>query len=97
MLLNKLIFFVLKFKLDDNPNLLGSPRFKLADPFKPANLFFLRTILIIPAVPSALYLADGDVITSTFSTLSEGNCFNASLVLIPTNPEGFPFIKILTL
>ena len=31
----------------------------------------------MPAVPSALYMADGEVITSTFSTLSEGNCFSA--------------------
>ena len=54
-------------------------------------------MFIMPAVPSALYLAEGDVITSTFSTLSEGNCFNASLLLIPTRPDGLPFIRILTL
>ena len=52
---------------------------------------------MIPAVPSALYLAEGEVITSTFSTLSDGNCFSASLLLIPTNPDGLPLIRILTL
>jgi hypothetical protein len=86
---NKLIFLVLKFKFVDIPTLLGSPRFRLAEPLSPANLFFLKTILIIPAVPSALYLADGEVITSTFSTLSDGNCLSASLLLIPTKPEVF--------
>ncbi len=51
----------------------------------------------IPAVPSASYRADGEVITSTFSIDSAGNCLSASVEFSPTSPEGFPFIKIRTL
>ena len=73
---------------------LGSPRFALKEPLNPSFLDFLRIILIIPPFPSASYLADGDVITSTFSMASAGNSF-MNEELIPTNLDGFPLIKIL--
>ena len=66
-------------------------------PFKPCNLLRLRIIFNIPAVPSASYLAEGEVITSTFSIDSAGNCRNASVEFKPTKPDGFPLIKIRTL
>ena len=53
-------------------------------------------IFKIPAVPSESYLAEGEVITSTLSIASEGNCFNASAPLKPTKAEGLPSIKIRT-
>ena len=43
------------------------------EPFNPVATPFLRIIFKIPAVPSASYLADGDVITSTLSMASAGN------------------------
>ena len=52
---------------------------------------------MIPPPPSASYLADGLVITSTFSTASAGKSFKASAMLIPAKPDGFPSIKIFTL
>ena len=81
----------------ESPYDFGSPILELKEPLSPFNLFFLNTIFMIPAVPSASYLADGEVMISTFSTLSDGNCFSASLLLIPTNPEGLPLISIVTL
>ena len=53
-------------------------------------------ILRIPAVPEASYLAEGDVITSTFSIDSAGSCLKPWGPEIPTKPDGLPFIKILT-
>ncbi len=50
----------------------------------------------MPAVPSASYLAEGDVITSTRSIASAGNWRRASVPLKPTKAEGFPSINILT-
>ena len=72
----------------------GSPVFALKDPFSPNFLDFLKIIFIIPPLPSASYLAEGEVITSTFSIASAGNCL-INVELIPTNLEGFPLIKIL--
>jgi hypothetical protein len=43
------------------------------EPFKPVTTPFLRIIFKIPAVPSASYLADGEVTTSTLSMASAGN------------------------
>ena len=66
----------------------------LIEPFNPSFLLFRRMIFIIPPLPSASYLAEGEVITSTFSIASAGN----SLIndeFTPTNLEGFPFIRIL--
>ena len=51
----------------------------------------------IPAVPSAEYLADGDVTTSTFSMDSEGSDLKPWGPDRPTRPDGFPLIRILTL
>ena len=50
----------------------------------------------IPAVPSASYLAEGLVITSTFSMASAGNCLRASVEPNPASAEGFPLMSILT-
>ncbi len=50
----------------------------------------------IPAVPSASYLADGLVITSTFSMASAGSCVRASVDPKPANADGLPLIRILT-
>ena len=57
----------------------------------------MSIIFKIPAVPSAEYLADGDVTTSTFSIDSEGNDLRPWGPDRPTRPDGFPLIKILTL
>ena len=51
----------------------------------------------IPAVPSESYLAEGDVMTSTFSIASDGNCFRASAPFKPTKAEGLPSISMRTL
>ena len=66
-------------------------------PFNPSNLLLFNMILSIPAVPSDSYLAEGEVITSTFSIDSAGNCLNASVEFNPTNPDGLPLIRIRTL
>ena len=80
--------------LDDIELDLGSPILALNEPFNPSFFDFLRIIFIIPPLPSASYLAEGDVITSTFSMASAGNSFMND-ELIPTNLDGFPFIRIL--
>ena len=52
----------------------------------------LKTILIIPAMPSGSYLAEGEVTTSTFSIKEAG--------ILSTSPPcllGRPFNNILTL
>ena len=66
----------------------------LIEPFNPSFLLLRRIIFIIPPLPSASYLAEGEVITSTFSIASAGN----SLIkdeFTPTNLDGLPFIRIL--
>lgn len=68
--------------------------FELKEPFNPNFLVFLRIILIIPPLPWASYLAEGDVITSTFSIASDGSCWR-NFESIPTRLEGLPLIKIL--
>ena len=50
----------------------------------------------IPAVPSASYLAEGDVITSTRSIASAGNWLKTLLSPNPASADGLPLIKILT-
>ncbi len=51
---------------------------------------------MIPADPSASYLDEGLVITSTLSMSCAGRLLNPSASLIPTNPDGWPLIKIRT-
>ena len=72
VVLNIFILLFLKLKVPDAPELFGSPTFKLTLPLKPNKSCFFRMILRIPAVPSAEYLADGEVTTSTFSMDSDG-------------------------
>ena len=79
------------------PAELGCPTLVVIEPFKPSNLLLRKIMFNIPAVPSASYLAEGDVMTSTFSIASAGNCLNASVELSPTNPEGLPLMSIRTL
>ena len=66
------ILLFLKLNVPEAPVFLGSPIFKFTLPLKPKRSCFLSIILRIPAVPSAEYLADGEVTTSTFSIDSEG-------------------------
>ena len=56
-----------------SPRFFGIPVFKLTLPLNPRRFCFLKIIFKIPAVPSAEYLADGDVTTSTFSIDSDGS------------------------
>ena len=67
---------------------------ELREPFKPSFLLFLKIIFMMPPLPCASYLADGDVITSTFSIASEGSCCR-NFESIPTRLDGFPLISIL--
>ena len=76
MVENKLILFFLKFIFKLLPTVLGKPEFNANDPLKPSKFCFLSMILRIPAVPEASYLAEGDVITSTFSIDSAGSCLS---------------------
>ena len=72
--------------LVDNEFDFGSPTLALSEPFNPSFFDFLRMILIIPPLPSASYLADGDVMTSTFSIASAGNSFRKDecyIILVP--------------
>ncbi len=71
----------------------GEPAPACIEPLKPVVVFFFKTILIIPAPPCASYLADGLVITSTFSMLLAGIC---SRPLFMDCMEGLPLINILT-
>ena len=50
-------------------------------PFNPSSLTFFIIILIIPAVPSGSYFAEGLVIISIFLIAFAGICFNKSLAL----------------
>ena len=52
---------------------------------------------MIPDCPSASYLADGLVITSTRSIMLACSCLSPAPPLKETIPDGFPSIKILTL
>ena len=89
-------FSVLQFALKAVPALAGKPKSSCKDPLKPINLFFLNMMFKIPAVPSASYLADGEVITSTFSIASAGICLNASAPFMPTKALGLPSINMVT-
>ncbi len=62
-------------------------------PLKPILLFLFSTILIIPLMPSGLYLAEGLVISSICLIEEEGICCNnwAASILV-----GFPSIRIFT-
>ena len=63
-------------------------------PLKPWFFPFLRIIFNNPPPPSASYLAEGLVTTSTFSIASAGINRNASVILMAL--EGLPSIRILT-
>ena len=65
-------------------------------PLNPANLFSLRTILIIPAIPSGSYLAPGLVITSISAIFAEGILCNKDFMSPPAIVDGLPSIIILT-
>ena len=64
-------------------------------PFKPSYLPFFSTILIIPAIPSGSYFADGEVMTSTLSMRDAGMLSTS----FPPSPVrlGLPFTSIFTL
>ena len=62
---------------------------------KPCKVFFLVTMLMIPALPSASYLADGEVITSTVLIISAGICFKASAILDAKIVDGLLLINTL--
>ena len=72
-LVKKFIFLVLRLIFDPTLYSVGFPMVVFIEPFKPVATPFLSIIFKIPAVPSASYLADGEVITSTFSMASAGN------------------------
>ena len=74
MVEKKFSLFFLKFIFKLLPIALGKPEFNANDPLKPSKFCFLSIILRIPAVPEASYLAEGEVITSTFSIDSAGSC-----------------------
>ena len=96
MVLKILKSSVLKFIFPETPLLVGAPIFVVIEPFNPSVFSFLKIIFKIPAVPSASYLAEGDVITSTRSMASAGSWRNASVEPKPAIADGFPLIKIRT-
>src|SRR5438045_583974 len=77
--------------------LFHCPKLGLTEPLVPRSVFFFVMILMIPAVPSASYLADGEVITSTCLIISAGICFNASETLRATMLDGLLLIRTLIL
>ena len=79
------------------PYWLGYPPFIFTEPLTPFILSFFSTIFIIPAEPSALYLAEGFVIISTLSISFPCNCLNAFAPSKPIILAGFPSTNILTL
>ena len=90
-------FLVLQFKFAEVLLFFGSPKLPVKVPFIPSKFCLFRIIFNIPAVPSASYLADGEVTTSTFSIDSAGKDLSPWGPDMPTKPEGLPFINILTL
>jgi len=63
-------------------------------PLKPASTFFFITTLMIPAMPSGSYLAEGLVMISMFSMAEAGSCRKASL---PESTLGLPSIRTVKL
>ena len=57
----------------------------------------LKIMLIIPAVPSGLYLAEGLVMTSTCLISSAGIISRMSAWLSAVSPDAFPLIQTVTL
>ena len=76
VVVKKFNLFVLQFKEAVARFALGVPTLSEKFPLKPTNSCFFKIILSIPAVPSASYLADGEVTTSTLSIDSAGSCLN---------------------
>ena len=87
----------LRLKLPFIPVCSGSPKFKFTLPLKPSRSCFFRIIFSIPAVPSASYLAEGEVTTSTCWIDSDGIDLRPSGPERPTIPDGFPLINIFIL
>ena len=96
-MLKKFTLLFLRLKLPFVPVCSGIPTLKFILPLNPNRSCFFRIIFKIPAVPSASYLADGDVTTSTCWIDSDGIDLRPSGPDNPTRPDGFPFINILTL
>src|SRR3569833_4653158 len=69
----------------------------LTEPLIPVMFFCLVMMLMIPAEPSASYLAEGEVITSMLLIWSAGIVFYTSDKLAEVAPEGLPLIKTRTL
>jgi len=93
--LKKFTLLFLRLKLPFVPVCSGIPTLKFILPLNPNRSCFFRIIFKIPAVPSASYLADGDVTTSTCWIDSDGIDLRPSGPDNPTRPDGFPFINIL--
>src|SRR5476651_987988 len=68
----------------------------LIAPLTPDILVLLVMILMIPAVPSASYLADGEVITSMVLIWSDGKDLSTSARLFAIAPDGLPLISTFT-
>ena len=89
-------FLFLKLPFRDKLEPL-TPADESKDKVKPCKVFFFVTILMIPAEPSASYLAEGEVITSTVLIISAGICLNASAILDAIMVDGLLLIKTRTL
>ena len=72
------------------------PAFKMAAPLQPCFVFFFKTILIMPEVPSGLNLADGLVMTSILSIELAGSCCSTSALDLPISGDGLPLMSIIT-
>ena len=97
VVLNIFILSFLRLNVPEPLLFFGDPILPLTLPLKPSKSCFFKIIFKIPAVPSAEYLADGDVTTSTFSIDSEGIDLSPCGPDRPTRPDGLPLINILTL
>ena len=89
MVEKKFSLFFLKIHIQIALSLLENLEFNANDPLNPSKFCFLSMILRIPAVPEASYLAEGDVITSTFSIDSAEVVSSPGGPEIPTKPDGF--------
>ena len=81
------------------PEIFFPPResaLELKLPFRPANLFSFKTMLMIPAIPSGSYLAPGLVITSTSAMLAAGMLRKSDFTSPPAMVDGFPSIMRFT-
>ena len=65
-------------------------------PKYPPRRSFFNTILIMPAVPSGLYFAEGFVITSMRSIVSPGICSRIWARFSAVSPDSLPLIHTVT-